>query len=117
MKVRHFLSALLGVALLLYGTPALAQVQPYFYYQSLIRLQVVARSNSAEDQQVKLGIRDAIRVAAAEIASDAQDSDQAYASLDQSLKDLRSVARDAAEAQGYSGGVDVEMGECEDARM
>jgi stage II sporulation protein R len=65
-------------ALLIGAVPAKAASDPL---KGLIRLQVVARSNSQTDQAKKLKVRDRVRVAAVRIVRGAVDSDEAFARL------------------------------------
>jgi stage II sporulation protein R len=60
------------------SVPAKAAPDPL---KGLIRLQVVASSDSMADQRYKLTVRDRVRAAAVKIVSDARNSDEAFARL------------------------------------
>jgi stage II sporulation protein R len=71
---RFFVALALCAAILL---PA-ARAEAPDPLKGLIRLQVVARSDSREDQLEKLMVRDRVRALAVEIVRGAKDSDEAY---------------------------------------
>lgn len=111
MKARHFVSALLFCALLLWSAPAAAQSS--LYEELMIRLQVVASSDADADQQIKLGVRDAIREKAAALCAQAQGPDEAYELLKAHRAELCRAARRAARELGHQGNVRVEIGSFE----
>ena len=60
--------------------------------QELIRLHVVAASDSAEDQALKLRVRDAVTESLRDAMQDLTDMDQAKAYLQQQLPEIRAIA-------------------------
>lgn len=68
----------------------------------LIRLHVVANSDSEEDQAVKLKVRDAILASIQEDLQNVADVSQAKAYLEENLPKLQSVANDALQAAGFA---------------
>lgn len=69
---------------------------------SLIRLHVVANSDTFEDQELKLEVRDAIIDATCTLLNGVTNKEEAMASICSSLESLRAVALDVVKAQGYS---------------
>ena len=63
-----------------------------------IRLHVVAESDSAWDQAVKLAVRDAVREEAAALLADCETADEAWALLNDNLDQIGEAAREALSA-------------------
>lgn len=76
----------------------------------LIRLHVVANSDSEADQAVKLQVRDAILLETETLLSDVDDRDQAYDVLSQSLDRLKLAADNALREQGRDETAHVTLG-------
>lgn len=76
----------------------------------VLRLHVVAESNSKRDQELKLKVRDAVLDSAKELFSDVKNKDEAIAVAKENIK----VIKDAAQKAIYDGGkclpVKVEVG-------
>lgn len=68
--------------------------------ENLIRLHVVADSNSAEDQQIKLQVRDAITAKLETFMDDFSDLETAKAYLQAHLPELEKIANDTLKAAG-----------------
>ncbi len=79
--------------------------------RDILRLHVVAASDSPADQAVKLEVRDAVTAYLQPKLSAAADADQAAAMLQASLEELTLLARQTLEAQGFSGEVTVTLEE------
>ncbi len=78
--------------------------------QKVIRLHVVANSDSAEDQALKLKVRDAVlREGALRLTG--LDRDQALEALTQALPELGQVAANTVAGEGYDYPVRVTLGE------
>lgn len=69
--------------------------------EDIVRLHVVANSDSEEDQAVKLEVRDAILGSLEEGLADLQDADQAVAYIESVLPKLTQVANSVLEQAGY----------------
>lgn len=69
-------------------------------HDDLIRLHVVANSDSAEDQALKLQVRDAIVNRLEPAMQIAADKDQAHAYILQNLKELETAANQVLQEQG-----------------
>ncbi len=68
--------------------------------ENLIRLHVVADSDSAEDQQIKLRVRDAITAKLETVMDDFSDLETARAYLQAHLPELEKIANDTLKAAG-----------------
>ena len=68
--------------------------------QELIRLHVVANSDSREDQELKLRVRDAVTESLGKALSDVQDVDAAKAYLQDNLPKLQALANRVLEEAG-----------------
>ncbi len=74
----------------------------------LVRLHVIAKSNSLADQSQKLVVRDAVLETSRELLSDAKDYAQAYAILDERIDDIAKAADMASGGAGVSASLTVE---------
>lgn len=81
-------------------------------YDSVIRLHVVASSDSEADQALKLCVRDAILKENAVTVAEAQTVEQARAALENRLDKIKSIAEAEIERLGYSYDVTVRL--CEE---
>ena len=79
-------------------------------YDSVIRLHVLADSDSEEDQGLKLLVRDAVLAYAEEILSGAKTREEAIAVLRESLGELERVATEALRENGSDDPVSIEFG-------
>lgn len=80
------------------------------FAQNLIRLHVVAHSNSPTDQDLKLVVRDAVLQETKNILGDTQDKEQAYSLLQQYEEKIQNRAQEVVFAQGFDYPVQVKMG-------
>ena len=80
------------------------------YRADFVRLHVVAASDLAADQAVKLAVRDACLRRAAETLADCPDVDAAYAALRADRAGFLAAARNAAWEAGSAAPVRVETG-------
>ena len=102
---------ILGVGLCLVallGAVSLAADHQYLE-DHVIRLHVVANSDSEEDQQLKLKVRDSVTSWIAANADQSMSTHQAENWLRDRLPQLQKVAQTSAEAQGWTGNVDVTL--------
>ena len=76
----------------------------------LIRLHVVANSDSDEDQAVKLRVRDAVLESLREEMAGITDFEQARAYIRENLPKIRQTANECLEALGYRGNAVVTLG-------
>ena len=68
--------------------------------EELIRLHVVANSDSAEDQELKLQVRDAVITSLRQALADVQDTQQAKEYLQENLPKLQELANRTLDAAG-----------------
>ena len=78
-------------------------------YDDMIRLHVLANSDSPEDQELKLKVRDAVLEEAQKISCSGPD--EAYIKAKDSLDVLKTVAQSKIKEEGYDYSVDVVLGE------
>ena len=101
--IRRLFSVVI-LAMLIYGG-AQADALP-----GLVRLQVVAESDDAEAQALKLELRDACLRAAEVCLADSPDADTAYARLEAHLDDFQIACETRARELGCEAGVRAEVG-------
>ena len=80
-------------------------------YDSVIRLHVLANSDSEEDQALKLKVRDALLAASAEFVFECDDIEEAKTVFCENMAYMQLVAERCVEENGYSYPVTVELGE------
>ena len=97
MRKRTLALVLLIVSALTVSVCAALQAQQQRMSEKIIRLHVVANSDSSADQAIKLHVRDAVLTAARQALQDAGDPQQAIA---QALPQLEAAANAALAAQG-----------------
>ena len=78
-------------------------------YDSIIRLHVLANSDSDEDQALKLKVRDGILSTVAGIVEDAEEVDAARAALGNNLDLIAAAAEAVLELEGSDYGVEVTL--------
>lgn len=93
-------AVLLAFALLLGGAAAAAS--GHGVYENLVRLHVVANSESTADQTVKLTVRDALLEETGALLASAADKEEALALLEEALPSLTARANEAAADAGFS---------------
>ena len=79
-------------------------------YDTVVRLHVLANSDSEEDQALKLKVRDAVLAATEPIVRGCTTQEEAVEALSAHLDDLESAARAAIEAEGRTDAVSVLLG-------
>ena len=77
--------------------------------QKMIRLHVIANSDSQEDQALKLQVRDKVLLRATEILQASDNMRDAVAKLKKALPDMESVATQEIHAQGFDYGVTASL--------
>lgn len=103
MKKSHFryweLALLLALAVtILWGAASLGQQEELG--RKVIRLHVIANSDSPEDQAMKLRVRDRVLARAQEILEQSADMEQAEQALTAALPELTREARETLAAEG-----------------
>lgn len=105
--IRRFLCAAIGAALVIHFSAAAAEP---VVSEELVRLHVVADSDSAEDQELKLLVRDAVLDCARGLLCECESADAAYAILTENLGALESAASACAADNGFDGTVCAQTG-------
>jgi stage II sporulation protein R len=111
-RTRHILEIALGIGLalaLVWGTTALHRQQALA--DRVVRLHILANSDSEEDQTLKLQVRDRILDRATEILEQSEDRTEAEAALRTELPELQRLAADEIAAEGYDYPVTAELTE------
>lgn len=80
-------------------------------YESVVRLHVLANSDSEEDQALKLSVRDAILQESAPWLADCDTREEASAVLEERKDDLKQIAENVVQNAGYSYPVSILLGE------
>lgn len=80
-------------------------------YDSVLRLHVLANSDSEEDQALKLQVRDAILADSAEILNGCTTRDEAIEKINSAIPALTQSAKNAISAAGYDYSVRIELSE------
>ena len=80
-------------------------------YDTVVRLHVLANSDTEEDQALKLKVRDAILEASAPLVRDCTTQAEAVEALTAHLPELEAAALAVIESEGYSYPVTVLLGE------
>ncbi len=100
---------LLACTLLALTTQRIGAVEPTLWQGEMIRLHVIAHSDSAEDQRIKLCVRDALLEKFGQALS-AGDFDDACAAVRDHLPAIEAEASRVAAEQGFSGGAVASFG-------
>lgn len=80
-------------------------------YDNVLRLHVLANSDSSEDQALKLEVRDRILEETATLFKDCKSKDEAREAVESNLDKIREVAEQTVREAGYEYGVSVSLGE------
>ena len=80
-------------------------------YDSVLRLHVLANSDSEKDQALKLQVRDAILADSAEILNGCTTRDEAIEKINSAIPALTQSAKNAISAAGYDYTVRIELSE------
>lgn len=108
--MKKYLILTLAVALLLAALSILPIHGEGEIYDNVIRLHVLANSDSAEDQALKLMVRDAIVAESEGLLDSAKSRDEAEAILRAALPRLKQTAEQAVARAGYRTEVDITLG-------
>lgn len=104
------LALLIGVTVLLVTGAWAANTQGELA-DRVVRLHVTANSDSAEDQALKLKVRDAVLARTEELLKASADRAEAAARLTAALPELERLAEETAAAGGFACGVTAELAE------
>lgn len=107
---KKILIILLALALLIGILAVLPVHSESNIYESVLRLHVIANSDSDEDQALKLMVRDAVLLEAQNILKGTASRKDAESIISQSTEHLRLVAEKAVRENGYSYPVSITLG-------
>ncbi len=79
-------------------------------YDSVLRLHVVANSDSDADQSLKLAVRDKIIAGTRSLFSDADTLEKTTAIVDAHMEDIYNIAKEEIVAKGYDYEVEIRLG-------
>lgn len=80
-------------------------------YDTVVRLHVIANSDSEEDQELKLAVRDEIIKIVTPAVKDCTSQSEAIAAIGAIMDDIQTTAENTVRDAGYDYGVTVEIGE------
>ena len=80
-------------------------------YDTVVRLHVVANSDSEADQALKLKVRDAIIEVTGRAVEGCRTQDEAIAAINEVMGEIEQAAREVIAREGYDYEVSVELGE------
>ena len=80
-------------------------------YCDIVRLHVIANSDSTPDQAFKLRVRDVVLDVLSDYLQGCESYDQVYEALVIAAPDVQSAAQELADREGYAGKIHVETGE------
>ena len=109
--MKKFVSYILVLLLVSLVVAALPTEGEEGIYDSVIRLHVIAATDSREDQDLKLSVRDEILMTYSAALSDAENIDAAEGDVIGLCGDIQKTAEDVVRAAGYSYTVKVDYGE------
>ena len=78
-------------------------------YDRVIRLHVLANSDSEEDQSLKLSVRDVVLKEASKIGADVSNIDEAKKMIEESIPDMEKAAEKYIKEVGYDYDVKIEF--------
>ena len=107
---RKLLSLVLSLSLLTLCLAVLPIHGEAEIYDGVVRLHVLASSDSAEDQALKLKVRDAVLEYTGTLLASVDSPEDAEALLSQRLGEVKSVAESALRLEGSELSVSVELG-------
>ncbi len=108
---RRFYVAIVVLCVLLMGLSFLPVHGEREIYDTVVRLHVLANSDSEEDQALKLRVRDAVLTVTSPLVDDCTTQEEAIAILTENLSALEAAARAVIESEGRSDSVSILLGE------
>ena len=104
------LALLIGVTIFL-ATGVWAANAQHGLADKVVRLHVLANSDSEEDQALKLQVRDVVLARATELLEQSEDRTEAESLLREALPELEKIAEEEVRANGYDYTVTAELAE------
>jgi stage II sporulation protein R len=109
MKTKKIVLSLCVVVAMVLVLPLNACASNFFQLDQLIRIHILANSNSTDDQDVKLAVRDKIVENLTERLKDVKTREQAYQKLSQLKTEIDQWAISVLRQNGKQYGADVEL--------
>ena len=109
-KARHAVWAVFIGVVITCGFSAYADRTEQTLADNLIRLHVIANSDSAEDQELKIAVRDAIVEEVGYLFSDITDRETAIREIEENIGYIEGISRRVISDSGYNYDVDVALG-------
>lgn len=106
---KRFLLLFLAVAILIGLLTFLPVHGESELYERVLRLHVIASSDSEEDQSLKLTVRDEILKSCAPMLSGATSLREAQETISQKLDEIKRIASDTVRREGFDYSVEVEL--------
>ncbi len=104
------ISLLLGLCLSIVFSVAGFEAECKGIRSSVVRLHILANSDSDEDQQLKLCIRDNILQNSKHLFDGMTDKNAALKTIEQNLESIKQIAQNTVYEKGYNYSVDVTIG-------
>ena len=79
-------------------------------YENVLRLHVIANSDNARDQELKLLVRDAVLEKTEKLFSDCKTRDEAELAVKQNISSIQETALSVIKREGYDYPVSIELG-------
>ncbi len=110
MFYKRILTVTVIAALLLLGAAFLPVQGEGEIYNKVVRLHVVANSDSTEDQAVKLAVRDAVLERTVPLLQDCKTQEEAILQLEAHQEELKCAAQEVLREKGFADSVAISMG-------
>lgn len=81
------------------------------YAENILRFHVIANSNTAQDQALKLKVRDAVGCKISELANLSESAEETAEIVSQHSDEIIETAKDCIKKEGYEYSVRIEIGE------
>ena len=112
-KVRHAIWAVFIGVVITCAFSAYADRTEEALAENIIRLHVIANSDSDEDQNLKLAVRDAIVEEVGYLFADNRDKYTAKGEIEANIDRIENISREVISDSGFDYGVSVELGSAE----
>ena len=103
-----FASSIIAAAVIISLAPVYGEAG---IYSDVIRLHVIAESDSDEDQALKLKVRDAVLECVGDRVGECADFDEAYGAVGGMLEEIKAAAENCIRENGEDCAVTVKLGE------
>lgn len=109
--MKNILSIIVCIAVIFVITSLLPIHGENEIYDSVVRLHVLANSDSEEDQALKLKVRDSVLAVSADLLSECTSRADAIEKINENIEAIELAATQTVMSEGYSYSVRVELGE------